>query len=225
MKSITIILLSLITIITVNAQANMFNEAYRFNKFMDKVKDPKGNQLTYADIEGNAYYSKGFASAKIENATSLLKVRYNIYTDTVELLNEEDIFELPKSTKYSPISFLNPAATLVLYNIENLPQGYYFESTPGNFILLKKMKVEFREGAKAVNSFTPAIPPKFENLKPEFYLKTKFGVFLIPKKAIDFLEALPEKKSEAGDFIKKNNIKLNQEEDLVKLVNFLNTVK
>ena len=129
MRSFFIILISFTTAITINAQANFFNEAYRLNKFLNEVKTEKGQQLTYADIEGNAYYAKGFSTAKVENATSLLKVRYNIYTDMVELQNEQDIFELPKTAKYSQITFLNPAANLVLYNLENLPQGYYFEGS------------------------------------------------------------------------------------------------
>ena len=212
------------TTITVKAQANLFNEQYRFNKFMDKVNSPKGEQLLYADIEGNAYFAKGFATANIENATSLIKARYNTYTDTVELLNEDEIFELPKTAKYSRIMFQNPSATLVLMNVENLPQGYYFELVPGKYTLLGKRQSEFREGAKAINSFTPAIAPRFETLSPVYYIKNGTQIIKVTKKESELINALPDHKTEAADFIKKNKIKLNKEEDLFKLVKFLNTM-
>lgn len=223
MKYFLILLLSLTTTVTVKAQANFFNEQIRFNRFMDKVNSPKGDKLMYADIEGNAYFAKGFATANIENATSLIKARYNTYTDTVELLNGEEIFELPKTAKYSRIMFQSPAATLLLMNVENLPQGYYFELVPGKYSLLGKRQVEFREGAKAINSFTPAIAPKFEAMAPIYYLKNGSQIIKIGKKESDFVNALPDHKNETADFIKKNKIKLNKEEDLIKLVKFLNS--
>ncbi len=223
MKYFSLLLLTLITTITVKAQANLFNEQYRFNKFMDKVNSPKGDQLLYADIEGNAYFAKGFATANIENATSLVKARYNTYTDTVELLNEDQIFELPKTSKYSRIMFQNPSATLLLMNVENLPQGYYFELVPGKYTLLGKRQTEFREGAKAVNSFTPAIAPRFEMVSPVYYIKNGTQIIKVSKKESELINVLPDHKTEAADFIKKNKIKLNKEEDLLKLVKFLNT--
>ena len=112
MKSIITIAITLFTAVSMNAQANFFNEAIRWNKFIDRVNSPKGQQLNYSDIEGDAYFGKYFITANIENATSLIKTRYNMYTDTVELMNEQDIFELPKAQKYSRISFLKP--TLIL---------------------------------------------------------------------------------------------------------------
>ncbi len=224
MKYFTIALLTLFTTIIVKGQANIFNEQYRFNKFINEVNNGKGQPLTYADIEGNAYFAKGFVTANIENATSLIKARYNTYTDTVELLNEQDIFELPKTAKYSRIAFQNPVATLVLMNVENLPQGYYFELVPGKYTLLGKRQTEFREGAKAINSFTPAISPKFEPMNPVYYIKNGAQIIKLGKKENELLNALPDHKTEAADFIKKNKIKLNKEEDLVKLVKFLNTL-
>lgn len=223
MKSLATIALTLFTTISLSAQANYFNEAVRFNKFIDRVNAPKGLALVYADIEGNAYFAKNFVSANIENATSLIKARYNTYTDTVELQNNDDIFELPKSQKYGRISFLNPSAVLVYVTTGNIPQGYYFELAKGKYTLLKKMKAEFREGSPAVNSFTPAILPRFENLNPVYYIKTDSDVIKLTKNVKDLVNAMPDKKDGISDFVKKNKIKFNADSDLTRLVNFLNT--
>ena len=225
MKSIITIAITLFTAVSMNAQANFFNEAIRWNKFIDRVNSPKGQQLNYSDIEGDAYFGKYFITANIENATSLIKTRYNMYTDTVELMNEQDIFELPKSQKYSRISFLKPTLVLTYVTTGNIPMGYYFELATGKYTLLKKMQVEFREGSPAVNSFTPAIAPKFENLKPIYYLKSDSEVIKLTKNVKDLANAIPDKKEEINDFVKKNNIKLNQDLDLIRLANFINASK
>lgn len=223
MKTYFTIAIAMFTTIFIDAQANLFNEAYRWNKFIDKVNSPKGDQLQYGDIEGSAYFAKTFLSANIENATSLIKTRYNIYTDTVELLNEDDIFELPKSQKYGRISFLAPKAVLVYITEGNIPMGYYFELATGKYGLYKKMKVEFREGAKAVNSFTPAIAPSFVNANPIYYIKTNSEYIEIPKKVKDLADSVPDQKNAILEFDKKNKLKLKDEADLVKLVNLLNS--
>lgn len=222
MKSFITLALVLFTTICINAQANLFNEAIRWNKFIDRVNSPKGNELTYADIEGDAYFAKSFISANIENATSLIKARYNTYTDTVELLNEDAVFELPKSAKYGKITFLKPTATLVYLNSGDIPAGYYFELATGKYTVLKKMKSEFREGSPAINSFTPAIAPRFENLNPVYFIKTDSEVTKVSKNAKDLAKAIPSKQEAINDFVKKNKLKLNQELDLIKLVKFLN---
>lgn len=223
MKTLITIALTLITAIAVNAQANFFNEAVRWNKFIDRVNSPKGQPLYYADIEGNAYLSRLFLNANIQNATNLIPARYNTYTDTVELQNGEDIFELPKSIKYGRVEFLTPSAVLVYVTTGNIPQGYYLELAKGKYTLLKKMKSEFREGSPAVNSFTPAIPPKFENLSPVYYIKTDAEVIKLTKNAKDLVTAMPEKKDAITDFVKANKIKFTEDRDLIKLVTFLNT--
>jgi len=223
MKSLVTIALTFFTAICISAQANYFNEAIRWNRFIDRVNSPKGQQLTYADIEGDAYFAGTFASANIENATSLIRTRYNTYTDTVELMNEGDIFELPKSQKYSRILFVKPSAILVYISSGNIPQGYYFELAKGKYTLLKKMKAEFREGSPAVNSFTPAIAPRFETLNPVYYITTDSDVIKLTKNAKDLANAIPDKKDAINDFVKKNKIKFNDDADLTRLVAFLNT--
>ncbi|MGV8915615.1 MAG: hypothetical protein ACOH1X_09235 [Kaistella sp.] len=222
MKSFLTLTLTLFTITYLSAQANYFNEAYRFNKFIDRIKSPQGEQLKYADIEGSAYLYKYFISANIENATSLIKARYNTYTDTVELLNEDDIFELPKSIKYSRITFPNPTAVLVYMNTMDIPEGYYFELATGTYSLYKKIKTEYRQGAKAVNSFTPAILPRFINLNPIYYIKTESQFIKVSKNGKDLSSNFPEKTVVINDFVKKNKLKMNQEHDLLRLVQFLN---
>ena len=206
--------------LSMNAQANIFNEAYRFNKFMNQITTPKG-PLTYGDIGGNAYYNDTFVSAKVENATTLINVRYNKYTDAVELLKDGEVYVLPKNEKYSRIAYSNSQDVLVYLNSGEM-DGYYFELVPGKYRLLKKLKSEFRPEVPAVNTFTSAVSPKFENLNPIYYFEIDGQFVKISKNSKELVNQFPENKDEITAFIKANKLKTNQEVDLIRLAKFIN---
>lgn len=220
MKSLITSILLIAASISINAQANIFNEAYRFNKFMDKINTPKG-QLTYGDIGGNAYYNDTFVSAKIENATTLINVRYNKYTDTMEILKDGSIYILPKTEKYSKIEYVNSPDVLVYLDSGEM-QGYYFELVPGKYRLLKKLKSEFRPEVPAVNSFTSAVAPRFENINPVYYFEINNQFVKVPKNTKDFVNQFSANKDEIAEFIKSNKLKINQETDLIRIAKFIN---
>lgn len=220
MKPLFTLILVISATISINAQISNLNEAYRFNKFMENITTPKG-PLTYGDIRGNAYYNNTFLSAKVENATSLINVRYNKYTDTMEILNDGSIYVLPKSEKYSRIAFANSPVVFVYLNSGEM-QGYYVELVTGKTRLLKKLKTEFRPEVPAVNTFTSAIPPKFENMKPVYFFEIDNQFIKVPKNTKDLINQFTENKDEITAFIKSNKLKSNDEEDLIRLARFIN---
>lgn len=224
MKSLITLIILISASIATNAQMSSLADlaaADRFNKFMDEITTPKG-RLTYADIRGNAYYNPVFMSAKVENATTLMNVRYNTYTDAIEILNDGSIYVLPKNQKYSKITYANSPVTFVYLDSGEM-KGYYFEVVSGKSRLLKKLKTDFRPEVPAVNSFTSAIPAKFENAKPIYYIENNNNQFIkVPKNTDDLINQFTENKSEIAAFIKSNKLKINKEEDLIRLTQFLN---
>ncbi len=222
MKSIITAALILFATLSLNAQISSMYEANRFNKFMNKLSTSKGGVLSYDDVEGNPFFNKNFLSAKVEGATNLVPARYNMYTDTIELMNDGTIYELPKANTYSKITFVNSGETFVYINEGINAVGYYLELVPGKYRLLKKLKSEFRDAVPALNSFTAATPPKFETEKPIYFIKFGNDFIKIPKNSKELDASFSDKKDALNDFIKTNKIKLNKEEDLIKLINFLN---
>lgn len=96
------------------------------------------------------------------------------------------------------------------------------EVISGKTRLLKKLKTEFRPEVPAVNTFTSTIPPKFENVKPVYYFETNNQFIKVPKNTDDLINQFTEHKSEIAAFIKSNKLKINKEEDLIRLTQFLN---
>lgn len=203
-----------------------FSDVYnkvKFNKFLDEVKEPGGPRLRYVDIEGDVFFPQKFTKASIQNATAEIKTRYNRYTDNVELLQDDEIFVLPRNKDFSRIVFTQPAAVLLFLNEETLPSGYFFEMVPGKFSLLKKEAVSFHAVVPATTQYVRDIPARFEPVKPVYYIKTENKIITVPRTAKDLIALLPDKKPELENFIKSKKMKNLSEEDLKMLVRYLNT--
>ena len=196
----------------------------RFNKIIDEVNNgPK--KLKYSDIQGSPYYYANFVPARVGDTSGIIPIRYSPFLDSVEILdsNSGNVYELPKEEAYPKFTFETTHEKLVLVNTNNEYSGYFFELVGGKNRLLKKLSTKFKDEIPAPNSLVSAIPAKFEIQRPIYFIKTEDNVIKLTKKADDLLNALPaDKKDAIKDFIKTNKIKLNEELDLIKLVNFLN---
>ncbi len=214
----------------INAQQNTDRQSYwrdvRFNQYMEKLTT-KEKKLSFSDIEGSPYYKQDFLPARFGNSTVVLPIRYNCITDTVEAMNGNVVYEIPKENilKDSPLSkfiFEKSLETLILVDTHNEFSGYYFRILAGKNELLKKIMIEFTPEVPAPNHLIAAIPAKFEKPVAVYFIKTENDFVKVPKNVGEFLNYFSENKNEINGFIKKNKIKLNQETDLVRLVTFLN---
>ncbi|MDR2206443.1 MAG: hypothetical protein LBE36_09875 [Flavobacteriaceae bacterium] len=216
------IIIAIVAFIGVQIQAQQsLWEVSRFNKFIDKVNNGE-TTLKYSDIEGTPYYNPKFLPARLGDISTVIPIRYNSFTDGIEILSGADVYELPKEDSYPKFTFEGSRETLVFVNTYNEFTGYFFELASGKNRLLKKVTTKFKPEIPASNHLIPAIPAKFEKQTPIYFIKTEKDVIKIPKNIKELLNFFPENKDDINSFVKSNKIKLNQEVDLVKLVNFLN---
>lgn len=181
-----------------------------------------GRSLKYDEVAGSPYYSAEFHSAKVAENFDKVPVRYNSYKDEIEFQKEGKPWVLPKEEQYSRIEVSSPKNTLVLLQTNDELSGYFFEITSGQNKLYKKVKTKFNDAVPAANSYATDKAAFFKTLDPVYYIKTEKGFIKKPKKLKDILELYPAKKESFETFVKSNNIKFNKEEDLIKLVNFMN---
>lgn len=181
-----------------------------------------GRALKYDEVAGSPYYSTEFHSAKVAENYDKVPVRYNSYKDEVEFQKEGKPLVLPKEEQFSRIELTSPKNTLVLLQTNDDLSGYFFEIANGENKLYKKVKTKFNDAVPAANSYASDKAAFFKTLDPVYYIKTEKGFIKKPKKLKDILELYPAKKETLEAFFKSNNIKLNKEEDLIKVVNFLN---
>jgi hypothetical protein len=215
---------------SVYAQQNTDRQSYfrdiRFNQYMEKITSGD-KKLSFADIEGSPFYKSEFLPARFGNSGVVFPIRYNVITDVVEVLNGDNIYEIPKENivKGSPLSkftFEKSNETLILSDTHDELSGYYFSIVTGKNQLLKKITIEFKPEVPAQSHLIPAIPARFENPVAVYFIKTENDFIKVPKNIDEFLTHFSENENQLKDFIQKNNLKLNSEKDLIKLVGFHN---
>lgn len=222
MKTVIITISLLFCGTLLQAQQIDFARNTQFVKSMDEINSGKA-VLKYSDIKGNAFYKNGFNNAKIGETTTILPIRYNMFKDSFEILNNNDVYAVPKDNIFSTFTFVSSNEKFVLGKDDEGFAGYFLVLSEGKHKLLKKMLVKFYPEVPAQNSMVPGTPAKFEKQKPIYFIKTDDKIVKLTKKPEDLINAFPEeKKNEVKDFIKNNKIKLTEELDLIKLINFLN---
>ncbi|MGD1318981.1 hypothetical protein [Chryseobacterium sp. 2R14A] len=227
MKKIVSILF-LVVIVSVDAQMtySLSNNGMGLpqdNAIYNKVNSPNaGKNYSYSDIQGSPYYGKGYTIASFSGSNESAPARYNTYTDEIEFTKDDKAFVLPKTDTYSTIDFTNTKEKLFRLNTGDELSGYFFEIVKGKNLLYKKIKTKFIDAIPAANSYATDKPAVFKTLNPVFYIKTEKGFIKNPKNKKEIIDNFPDKKDSLEAFFKENKIKFDREEDLKKLVFFLN---
>ena len=100
--------------------------------------------------------------------------------------------------------------------------GYFFELTEGKYQILKKVITKYQPATPAPNTLIAGTPAQFILQKPIYFIHSGSTLIKIPKNAKELAADFPDKAKDIKGFVNKNKIKLNREEDLIKLGNFLN---
>jgi hypothetical protein len=220
----TILVFALISIanLTFAQQVRQTNQMFGDPATFSGIKSSTGKVLSYDEILGSPYLDKNFHIAKIAENPEQLPVRYNSYNDEIEFKKDDKILALPKKSEFSRIQTASPKQILVLLETSDELSGYFFELVNGKNSLYQKIKTKFTDYVPAPNGYASDKPATFKTLDPVYYIKTEKGFIKKPKNQRDIIEQFPDKKEGLTTFFKSNKIKFDKEEDLIKLVTYLN---
>jgi hypothetical protein len=186
------------------------------------IKSTAGKNLTYDEIQGTPYLDKVFYKAKVAASYEEVPIRYNSYKDEIEFQKDGKTLVLPKDNKFARIEIKSPKQIFVLLDTKDDSSGYFIELANGKNSLYKKIKTIFRDAVPASNSYASDKPAQFKIQEPVYYIKTESIFIKKPKNQKEILEQFPDKKEILNTFFKSNKIKFDKDDDLIKLVNFLN---
>lgn len=180
--------------------------------------------VSLENVIGSPYYNAEFSPAIIGDSQTESLVRYNAFLDVVEVSENNSVHELPKTKENSIIKLKKSSETLTLVQYSGEYDGYYILLADGKNQLLKKIKIRLFTEKSTITPDSQTKPgqTKYDRQKPAYFIKTETQIINIPKNAKDLAFYFPEHKDDLNNFIKTNKIKLNKEEDLIKLVQFLN---
>ena len=183
----------------------------------------KRNQNPYENYLGNPYLFRDFANGEIvttDNFRYKGKMRYNIYDDEIEYLVNDDKFWVLNPWVLDFITI--DSMTFIYCSADNQIKSdgsYYILLVSGDCKLLLKKDVILNDPV-AAKPYVDAKPAEFVDRRDFYYilLGDREPVKITSKQKL--LELFPGKTKQMKNYLKK--ISLNKEEDLVKLVEWVN---
>ena len=179
------------------------------------------------EVIGSSYVNENFLSGTISNREMVYSMRYNAYRDEMEIELQGKPFYLPKTNNYS-INF-----DIINKEYQLLDYAENGESKKGFFVvldkndktqLLIKESIKLYKEVPAKLGFTRYEPPKLGRLKDEIYIAKNNEAIKLPTKKKDILNFFSNKSKEIDLFAKKNKIGFKKTEDLIKIINYYNTL-
>lgn len=194
------------------------------NRVTDNLLREKQNQTKNA--EGSQYVSEGFFMVNTPDFDRPFLARYNAFTDKIEV-KDEGVLKPNKEITISSEDSKNNYVYVDYVDKENATQTGYLNLIKKNtkFNLLKRERIILEPASQPSNSYEQYRPARFKKMEPEYYYRIgDTAAQLLPKKKKDLEKLAPGKEKELNDFIKNNKISLSKEEDLIKLVVFLDSI-
>ncbi len=224
MTSLMILMIGSLNAQDISSLSNNGGLLPKDNSIFNIINSQKGGKkaLTYDEIQGTAYLSKRPEQAKISNVDELTPVRYNSYKDEFEFQQGGKSYVLPKLETFSHIEIIDSKTKFDYISGAGDLSGYFENLVDGEYKLYKKIRTKFIDLVPSPNSYIPERPAIFKLLEPYYCIKIGDELVKITKNFDEVYSKSDSKKGELKSFVKKHKIKYNKEEDLIKLVNFLN---
>ena len=180
---------------------------------------------------GSPYIDKNFQPVLItQHKDKVYSARYNACNGEMEVkINDKKIIALDNIADLEVLfTFSNKKYRTISYitKNENSKRGFLVViSENNNYTLLKEENVQFYEKVKAASSYHKDKPANFKRGNDNYYLKLSDKTIFIPLKKKDLLKVFPDKANELKSFIKKNKLNPKNEEELIKIIKYIYTLK
>lgn len=193
-------------------------------------KNSNLNKVALIKIEGSPYFIEEFRLANISGIAQKLMIRYNAFTDIIEVQNEnKELFSLTKSNPFNNIEIVLIPNKIKLINYSakgNAFFGYLFELYfDNNLALYRRDRVILKTGKEASNSYQVASETMYIKENTEYYISYKNETALqMVKNKKELMVLFPNKKQEIEVFLKNNNYSFKKESDLIEIAKFISTL-
>ena len=199
-----------------NAQVNsqLFFEQYGITEA--KLHNIKGSPYDNpVFLPGNIYTSTGVVGTEIQ-------LRYNIFADEIEIKDTKtnQVSSLIKSPEF----FAKINNALYVYVLGD-NGGYFRVLNEGkNYDLYKKSIVTYRDVVPKKDPYSREIPAQVTRVDT-YYIVSKGGSFFeLPNNKKKFIAIFKTGQKEIDDYMKKNKIDLKNENDMIKVMTFVDDI-
>lgn len=203
------------------------NDLRDLTRFYNKDFNNLEVKNNYSSIEGSPFLYNDFRKGEVALKNGNIfrgEFRYDKYADQVEFKVKQGIYWVANPDLVDYIKIDSIYLIFVSKNTEHPDKGSYYEVlVAGKCYLLLKEGV-ILQSAELPKPYTDAKPAKFIKRKNLYYflVDKNIPVRISSKKTIS--EVLSDKSSEISAFIRKNKLSYKKEKDLIRIVNYYNSL-
>jgi len=180
---------------------------------------------------GSPYLNENFLPARASISSEVYYVRYNIFADEFEA-KVDNIKMFNKNTDHLTITMVNDNTTFGAIDFVDkkaaLSRGYFLfltENSNAKVKLYEKKQIKYIEAKPAVTGYDKDKPAEFRQIGDIYYVSIdNAAAQTLPKKKKDLVKLFPNHSTAIENFIKSNKIKTSKQEDLIKLIAYINTL-
>ena len=180
------------------------------------------------NYEGSPYMDDEFTEASITSSENQVfekvPLRYNVYNDLFEVQMEDAVYNLRRGGIVSNVKL--PGHSFIYSKYEYLStegEGYLELLARGTYTLYKKHQVVFKEAEPAQPYMDPK-PAMFQHRDPLFFIAHKENKPVFIKNKRSLLKIAGENEKSLKNFLNDSSLKIRDEEDIIKAVEFLNNL-
>jgi len=185
----------------------------------------------YEKIKGSPYLEENWTQGQIwlegDSLPGIFDMRFNVYGNEMQYIYEKDTFAIGNPFSIDKILFSNRHFEYLafLYN-DNQNMAYFEVLVEGKVRLLARYQVSLKLGKKPLTAYHPQNEYDWFVQGRVYYLQTagQPNPTVIPDRKRIWIDLAEEDNGEMSRFIKDNRLKLNREKDLIRLVEYLNTI-
>ncbi|MEZ4793551.1 MAG: hypothetical protein R2783_08855 [Gelidibacter sp.] len=184
-------------------------------------------------VQGSPYINEDFLPARISvSEDDVFYVRYNAISDQFEVKGENNkSYALNKYRRDIVVQLVGLKKTYQVFGYldenENENFGYFviMNDQDSNVKLLKKEKKFFIGEKVATTSYDTPKPATYKRANDEYYIKIGNDPAVeLPTKKKEIAKLFPKKEDKILNFIKEHKIKTKREEDLNRLMSYINQI-
>ncbi|HAG15375.1 MAG TPA: hypothetical protein DCG69_02470 [Bacteroidales bacterium] len=194
----------------------------------ENITDVK-NFLEQKGVKGSPYLMDEFVDGFVVTNTNIkyinVPLRYNLFNEEIEFRKDESVLALQNPNDYRAVSIGNQLFIYSSYLSSTTIRSGYFEvlNNQKNLLLLKRYGVELLDPIPT-RGYVEAKPAEFKKLLARYYLRFDESPAQEITNQKAFISMFGEKRQFILDLIDKEQLKFKKEADLVRIVQYYNSI-
>jgi len=184
----------------------------------------------YEGVEGSPYLNEEWKQGTIllngNEKIEGLQMRYNLYAQTFEVFENNQVYSLTEPTAFELIELEN---RLFFYNNKErdakLPTGYFQLIYDGATKLFLKRSIDYLDAKKGTTPYHASVEVPMLIVKEAYFIKNSTGTVIpVGLRQNSILSALADHRSEVKAYVKEKGLKLNKLQNVLILLEYYDTL-